>query len=188
MKLWIYPHNASIFAIRIGALPDSDLIAAARTLHAPCLAQPDYIAKHGCPFAAKELVNYNCLSAATLRTVPGLWCFDGVNRSALPVRGNLRTNDTNSCYSQPSQVLVLFTMQAGWWATLLYQTLYYTDKISSAKFSSPSKEFYLPCSAYAGALTRRQRRNYFISRLRSRFSEEPAHWDLAIANNRTSNK
>lgn len=84
-------------AIRIGTLPDSDLVA---TRLAPfkrlTCASPDYIARHGCPATPQDLLNHNCLSIDTTR-VSGLWCFAGVNKGApLPVRGNLRSNDTNS--------------------------------------------------------------------------------------------
>lgn len=85
-------------AIRISALPDSDLVA---TRLAPfrriVCASPDYLTRHGTPQTPEDLLQHNCLSAAFTQTVPGLWCFTGVNKNAsLPVQGSFRSNDTNS--------------------------------------------------------------------------------------------
>jgi DNA-binding transcriptional LysR family regulator len=84
-------------AIRIGILPDSDLIATrlAPSRRLAC-ASPDYLARHGQPAAPEQLVNHNCLTFASAPP-PGWWCFAGVHRdNALSVRGSLRTDDTEA--------------------------------------------------------------------------------------------
>jgi DNA-binding transcriptional LysR family regulator len=84
-------------AIRIGQLPDSDLVATrlAPSRRLAC-ASPDYLARCGRPAAPGQLVNHNCLTLAST-TSPGWWCFAGVHRgAALPVRGTLRTDDTEA--------------------------------------------------------------------------------------------
>ncbi|MBJ7308748.1 LysR family transcriptional regulator [Rugamonas sp. CCM 8940] len=85
-------------AIRIGVLPDSDLIA---TRLAPmrrlACASPAYLAAHGWPASPQQLLEHNCLNVATLPVPTGWWCFAGVNGdAALPVRGNLRCDDTET--------------------------------------------------------------------------------------------
>jgi DNA-binding transcriptional LysR family regulator len=82
-------------AIRIGALPDSDLLT---TRLAPMklvvCASPSYLEKHGRPASPAQLISHQCIDAAT-RGLPGsMWCFDGVNHDKpLAVRGPLRTDD-----------------------------------------------------------------------------------------------
>ena len=84
-------------AIRIGILPDSDLIATrlASSRRRVC-ASPDYLARYGHPATPEQLVNHNCLTLVSVPP-PGWWCFAGINRdAALPVRGTLRSDDTEA--------------------------------------------------------------------------------------------
>lgn len=173
-------------AIRIGTLPDSDLIA---TTLAPftriVCASPDYIAKHGRPASLQELEQHNCLSSAT-RTVPGLWCFDGVNRGApLPVRGNLRTNDTNSLLLAAIAGVGIIHL-ASWLVSDAIVSgqlisLFPDAKAPAAKVLPGIHAVRMPGRSHAA------KSQLFISHLRSTFGE-PAHWDLAIANNYTDTK
>lgn len=77
-------------AIRIATLPDSSLIARrlAPIRQAVC-ASPDYLARHGTPQSAAELVHHVCLAYTNLRD-PSLWSFrspDGQSGSVrVPVR------------------------------------------------------------------------------------------------------
>ncbi|MES2076782.1 MAG: LysR substrate-binding domain-containing protein [Pseudomonadota bacterium] len=85
-------------AVRIGVLPDSDLVA---TRLAPmrrlACASPAYLARQGRPASPQDLLQHNCLSVATRPVPQGWWCFAGVNgNAALPVRGNLRCDDTET--------------------------------------------------------------------------------------------
>lgn len=85
-------------AIRIGRLTDSDLVA---TRLAPIrrlvCASPEYLDRAGRPAHPMGLLEHNCLTVASTLNPVGWWCFAGVNRNrALPVRGNLRSEDTGT--------------------------------------------------------------------------------------------
>jgi DNA-binding transcriptional LysR family regulator len=82
-------------AIRIGALPDSDLLA---TRLAPmrliACASPAYLARHGRPASPDDLPAHNCIDVATGVAPTATWCFKGWNRDQpYKVRGNLRVDD-----------------------------------------------------------------------------------------------
>jgi DNA-binding transcriptional LysR family regulator len=84
-------------AVRIGLLPDSDLVATrlAPSRRLVC-ASPDYLARRDRPATPEQLVKHNCLTLASVSS-PGWWCFAGVHRgAALPVRGTLRSDDTEA--------------------------------------------------------------------------------------------
>jgi DNA-binding transcriptional LysR family regulator len=85
-------------AIRIGSLPDSDLIATRiAPLRRLVCASPAYLERRGRPVAPGDLLQHDCLTAASAPAPPDWWRFDGVNRNrALPVRGTLRTDDTDT--------------------------------------------------------------------------------------------
>ena len=171
-------------AIRIGTLPDSDLIA---TTLAPfkrlVCASPDYIAKYGRPATLQELVQHNCLSAGTTKTVPGLWCFAGINRGgALPVRGNLRTNDTHSLLLAAVAGMGIIHL-ASWLVSDMIVSgqlvlLFPDAKPLPSKVQPAIHAVRMPGRSHAA------KAQLFISHLRSEFGE-PAHWDVAIANHYT---
>lgn len=81
-------------AIRIGALPDSRLIARkladTRRL---LVASPDYLACRGIPETPADLVDHDCLHYTFFRDAP-VWEFRPQGRDPLrvPVHGRLRTN------------------------------------------------------------------------------------------------
>ena len=82
-------------AIRIGALPDSDLVS---TRLAPmrliACASPAYLARHGRPADPDALLLHNCIDVATGAAPASTWCFEGWNRNQpYKVRGNLRVDD-----------------------------------------------------------------------------------------------
>ncbi len=84
-------------AIRMGVLPDSDLVA---TVLAPmrrlACASPDYIARRGQPEQPIDLLEHDCLTGTT-PIVSGWWTFPGVNRGLpLAVKGPLRSGDTDA--------------------------------------------------------------------------------------------
>ncbi len=85
-------------AIRIGALPDSDLLATRLApLHRVACASPRYLKEHGRPTTPADLLQHSCLNLASGRTPSGLWTFPGCNGGKpLPVKGRLRTDDTES--------------------------------------------------------------------------------------------
>jgi len=85
-------------SIRVGSLPDSDLVA---THLAPArrllCASPEYIERKGRPREPLELLSHECLTVASPAAPPGWWTFAGVNRETpLPVRGSFRSDDTEA--------------------------------------------------------------------------------------------
>lgn len=83
-------------AVRIGILPDSELVA---TRLAPqrrlACASPVYLARHGRPAVPEDLLQHNCLTMATLPVPQGWWNFSGALPGAsLPVRGSFRCDET----------------------------------------------------------------------------------------------
>ncbi len=85
-------------AIRIGALPDSELVS---TRLAPmrliACASPAYLARHGHPADPAALLAHNCIDVATGVAPASTWCFEGWNRNQpYKVRGNIRVDDKGS--------------------------------------------------------------------------------------------
>ena len=168
-------------AIRIGSLPDSDLVA---TQLAPfrrvVCASPEYLAQHGHPASLDDLVQHNCLSPVGQKTVPGLWTFAGVNRgAALPVRGNFRANEINSLLLAAIDgigVVHLATWLVGDMisAGKLIQ-LFPDARDMSLKVKPAIHAVRLPGRSHA---TKAQ---LFISHLKSEFGE-PAYWDKPFLN------
>jgi DNA-binding transcriptional LysR family regulator len=83
-------------AVRIGALPPSDLVATPLApLHRLLCASPAYLARAGTPATPLDLLGHACLTVASAAPPPGWWSFAGVNREApLRVQGPLRSDDT----------------------------------------------------------------------------------------------
>lgn len=111
-------------AIRVGALPPSDLVATHLTHNRRiACASPAYLAKHGTPNAPLDLLNHNCLTFGSRSTNVGRWCFAGVNGDKpLPVTGNLRTEDVDAILQaglegigimHVSEILVQKAVEAG---------------------------------------------------------------------------
>lgn len=88
-------------AIRIGILPDSDLIG---TTLAPmtrlACASPGYIARRGRPERPGDLLDHDCLTTPALPPPGGWWVFPDVNRGLpLAVKGPFRSQDTEALLS-----------------------------------------------------------------------------------------
>lgn len=77
-------------AIRVATLADSSLIARrlAPIRHAVC-ASPDYLARHGTPESAADLVHHACLAYSNLND-PDLWTYRGPNGQPGSVRVPVR--------------------------------------------------------------------------------------------------
>ncbi|GGY73906.1 LysR family transcriptional regulator [Cellvibrio zantedeschiae] len=176
-------------AVRIGTLPDSDLVA---TRLAPfkrlVCASPDYIARHGRPQTPEDLLQHNCLSAATNRTVAGLWCFPNVNKGApLAVHGNFRSNDTHSLLLAAvngigvvhlADWLLSDMIVSGQLISLFPETATEFSKNNAAKSSAKIEP-----GIYAVRMPGRShaaKAQLFIDHLRSEFGE-PAFWEKAIS-------
>ncbi len=167
-------------AIRIGTLPASDLVA---TRLAPfkrlVCASPDYIEQHGRPITPQDLLHHNCLSADTTRTVPGLWSFAGVNKGAsLPVRGNFRSNDTNSLLLAAVAGIGVVHL-ASWLVSDMIISgqliaLFLDTPVTPAKVEPGIHAVRMPGRSHAA------KAQLFITHLRREFGE-PAYWDKAIS-------
>lgn len=166
-------------AVRIATLPDSDLVA---THLAPfkrlTCASPEYIAQHGRPASPQDLLQHNCLSAATTKTVPGLWCYPGVNKGApLPIRGNFRTNDTTSLLLAATAGIGIVHLASWLVSDMIISgqlvSLFRDLPATSSKFEPAIHAVRMPGRSHAA------KAQLFIAHLRSEFGE-PAYWDSAI--------
>lgn len=85
-------------AIRIGVLPDSDLVATSLApIRRVVCASADYLERAGWPQHPNDLLAHNCLTVASTPVPGGWWTFTGVNRNRpLGVHGNLRSDDTGT--------------------------------------------------------------------------------------------
>lgn len=173
-------------AIRVGILPDSDLVA---TYLAPfrriVCASPDYLARHGYPATLQDLEQHNCLSLATgVSTVCGLWTFAGLNRdAALPVRGNFRTNDINSLLQAAVEGIGIVHL-ASW----LVSDLIIAGKLIALFPDAPAIPVRLLAARIQPAIhavrlpgrSHATKAQLFIAHLREDFGSPP-YWDSAIA-------
>ena len=85
-------------AVRIGVLPNSDLLA---TRLAPqrrvACASPEYLKRCGAPGRPEDLLNHNCLTVRSAPSRVGWWSFAGVNRGKpLAVHGSLRSDESDA--------------------------------------------------------------------------------------------
>jgi DNA-binding transcriptional LysR family regulator len=85
-------------AVRAGILPNSDLVASRLALQNRLLcASPAYLARHGWPNRPEDILHHHCLTVFGRTAPSGWWRFEGVNdNQALPVKGPLRCDDTDS--------------------------------------------------------------------------------------------
>ncbi|RYY76673.1 MAG: LysR family transcriptional regulator [Gammaproteobacteria bacterium] len=168
-------------AIRIGTLPDSDLVA---TQLAPfrriVCASPQYLSQHGHPASPQELLQHNCLSPAGRKTVPGLWTFAGVNRSAaLPVRGNFRANDINSLLLAAIDGIGIVHL-ATWLVSDMISSGQLIQLFSDARDPSQKMQPAIHAVRLPGR-SHATKAQLFISHLKSEFGE-PAYWDKPFLN------
>jgi DNA-binding transcriptional LysR family regulator len=85
-------------AVRIGVLPDSDLLATklAAQRRVAC-ASPEYLALAGAPKSAEELLKHRCLTVRSAHSRVGWWRFRGTNNyRPLAVKGPFRTDDSDA--------------------------------------------------------------------------------------------
>ncbi|MES3024328.1 MAG: LysR family transcriptional regulator [Pseudomonadota bacterium] len=166
-------------AIRIGKLPDSDLVA---TRLAPvrriACASPGYIARAGRPRSPQDLVDHNCLTMATLPVPVDWWCFRGVNRGApLPVKGSLRTDDTET----------LLQAAIGGIGIIHLSSWLLSEPIVAGQLLPlfPLADVELPGARFGVNAVRMPGRSHaakarlFVAHLRSAFGE-PCYWDSAM--------
>jgi DNA-binding transcriptional LysR family regulator len=165
-------------AIRIGVLPDSDLIA---TRLAPMqrvvCASPDYLARHGHPANPAELVDHNCLNYASTALPAGWWRFSGVNHNAaLPVHGTLRSDDTETLLEAAAAGIGIVHL-ATW---LVYDMLKAGKLIQLFPADAPSLS-HKESALYAVRLPGRshaKKAQMFIAHLKDHIGDTP-YWDRA---------
>lgn len=169
-------------AIRIGKLPDSDLIA---TQLAPfqrlVCASPDYLEKYGTPLTPADLLKYNCLTVKGKgATVPGLWSFAGINRNQpLAVKGSFCSNDINFLLQAALDGVGIVHL-ASWLVSDAIVNgqlvcLFADVRDTPAKIQPGIHAVRMPGRSHAA------KAQLFIAHLRETFGE-PAYWDKAIAN------
>jgi DNA-binding transcriptional LysR family regulator len=80
-------------AVRIGALPDSTLMATeVGTVRRVICASPDYLATHGVPLTPQDLPAHNCITFEVLASMRA-WVFgSGKSELSMPVRSRLAVN------------------------------------------------------------------------------------------------
>lgn len=162
-------------AIRIGMLPDSDLVATrlAPSRRLAC-ASPDYLVRHGRPATPEQLVEHNCLTFASAPP-PGWWCFAGVHRdTALPVRGSLRTDDTEALLEAAVAGIGIVHL-ASW----LVGDFVRVGRLVSLFPGIPASPKASGSAIHAVRMPGRShttKAKLFISHLKSRF-DDPPYWD-----------
>ncbi|WP_175645580.1 LysR family transcriptional regulator [Pseudomonas sp. KK4] len=80
-------------AVRIGALPDSSLMAVkVGAVRRVVCASPDYLAAHGTPATPADLAEHQCITVQVLASV-GAWVFEtGKSQVSVPVHSRLTIN------------------------------------------------------------------------------------------------
>lgn len=161
-------------AIRIGLLPDSDLVATALAPNRRIVcASPAYLDKNGSPRAPQDLLNHNCLSLASRPLPTGWWNFSGVNKGvSLPITGNFRSDDTEALLQMALEGVGIVHL-ASWLVG---------EKIATGELVPLLAEFELNNmnAIHAVRLPGRShslRATLFINHLKQAFGET-AYWDL----------
>lgn len=167
-------------AVRIGVLPDSDLVATRLApLHRLACASPAYLAEHGAPASPAQLVDHNCVTLATHPLPAGWWCFPGVHGDvALPVKGSLRSDDTQT-HVQAAVAGVGIAHLASWLvsdAILAGQLVALFGKpVEPAAQRAPAiYAVRMPGRSHAA------KAQLFIAHLREQFGDIP-YWDRLLA-------
>jgi len=171
-------------AIRIGVLPDSDLVATRlATQHPLVVASPGYLARHGRPARPEDLLHHDCIAAATASTGGPAWRFAGVNRgAALPVRGKLRTDDKD-CALQAALAGIGIAFLASW---VVSEDIVAGRLVSLFPDMKPADPASLP-AIHAVRMPGRSseaKARLFIAHLREAIGETP-YWDTALDRPRT---
>ena len=165
-------------AIRIGLLPDSDLVATQLApLRRLACASPAYIERRGRPATALDLLEHDCLTAASLPVPPGWWCFPRINKGLpLAVRGSFRTDDTESLLQAAIAGLGVVHL-ASWLVSDAIQ-----DGRLLSLFPDPDWPEKLVPAIHAVRMPGRShttKAQLFVSHLRDVFGDVP-YWDRTI--------
>ncbi|WP_296442629.1 LysR family transcriptional regulator [Rhodoferax sp. UBA5149] len=143
-------------AVRMGALPDSELLATrlAPLLRVAC-ASPRYLKEHGRPARPEDLLQHSCLTLASARTPSGWWTFPGSNGDKpLAVHGRLRSDDTESLLQ--AAVVGLGVVHLASWLV--------HDKLASGEL----EPLFPQASATAAGMAKKQSTGIYAVRLKGR--------------------
>jgi len=166
-------------AIRLGSLPDSDLVATRiAPLRRLVCASPDYLERKGRPLAPTDLMQHNCLTLSSGLAPADWWRFEGVNRNrALPVRGNLRTDDTDTLL-QAAVAGVGIVHLASWLVSEMIVAGRLVTLLPNAQppkgGSSAIHAVRMPGRSHSG------KASLFIAHLRKAFGEPP-YWERGLS-------
>ena len=168
-------------AIRIGVLPDSDLVA---TRLAPmrrvACASPDYLARRGRPKTPEALVGHNCLTYVSAAHPAGWWCFAGVNRNApLPVHSSFKTDDTEAMLVAAVAGVGIIHL-ASW---MVHDKLVDGELVELFPNAKPMLDRQAASAIYAVRMPGRShaaKAQLFISHLKAHIGDPP-YWDRKIA-------
>jgi DNA-binding transcriptional LysR family regulator len=166
-------------AVRIGALPDSDLVATRlATIQRLVCASPAYIEHYGHPAHPEDLLQHNCLTMITKPAPSDWWRFTGVNgNKALSVRGTFRSDDTEALLQAAVEGIGIVHLASWLVSGMLVEgkLIRLFSKAAPASINSPFAihAVRMPGRSYA---TKAQ---LFIAHLRDEFGE-PAYWDAAV--------
>jgi DNA-binding transcriptional LysR family regulator len=167
-------------AVRIGTLPDSDLIAThlAPMLRLACVA-PDYIERHGRPESPADLLRHNCLKKIS-HPLPGEWNFPGVNQNRpLPVKGSFRSDDLEALLQAAVEGVGIIHLASWLVADMLAAgkliMLFDVEQSNSQKNAAAIHAVRMPGRSHAA------KAQLFIAHLRQEFGE-PARWDAGFFN------
>jgi DNA-binding transcriptional LysR family regulator len=161
-------------AIRIATLADSSLIARrlAPIRHAVC-ASPDYLARHGIPSVAADMVHHACLVYSNLSD-PGLWSYRGPDGRPGSVRVPVRLAASSGDF--------LIRAAIAGEGLILHPTFYIHEALRSGKLVRVLSDHAWPeLSAYAVYPPTRHlssRVRAFIDFVAERLAGEP-YWDHA---------
>ncbi|HEY8025419.1 MAG TPA: LysR substrate-binding domain-containing protein [Burkholderiaceae bacterium] len=167
-------------AIRLGALPDSDLVA---TRLAPiarlACASPAYLKKFGTPASPSDLLQHNCVTMATSPPPAGWWCFAGVNRdAALAVRGTLRTDDTDAML-QAAVAGIGIVHLASWLVSDIIVAGKLIPLFGAADAALSDKSPFAVHAVRMPGRSHTAKAQLFIGHLKNEFGS-PAYWDRAL--------
>jgi DNA-binding transcriptional LysR family regulator len=166
-------------AVRIGILPDSDLVATQLApLRRLACASPAYLARHGTPESPLQLLDHQCVTLATHPLPAGWWCFPGVNGGlALPVKGSLRSDDTET-HVNAAVAGVGIAHLASW---LVSDAIAAGQLISlfAAPLQSPAKRAPAIYAVRMPGRSHAAKAQLFIAHLREQFGDLP-YWDRPL--------
>jgi len=166
-------------AIRIGVLPDSDLVA---TQLAPltrlACASPHYIREHGRPNGPEDLLQHSCLTLSTARAPVGWWTFPNVNHGkALAVHGRFRTDDTEALLE--AAVAGLGVVHLASWLVCDLVAAGQLVNLFPADTAPPMKRAPAIHAVRLKGRSHATKAQLFIAHLKKAFGETP-YWDRTV--------